>query len=411
MRFHLGLFTGLTLPLLFACPSPAQTAPTAADLGAAYQLFKAGKSTEALIKYKAILAAHPTAELQQQALFWSGIVQESSGLDDDAIASFELLSSTSPGYRWPEVLHKLTMRYHAKGDAAKEKYFLDQLKLRRGASSAQADKARADLLIGDYFKQTGDWTAAYQQFQSIQASYPEHAQDILFQIAYTAHSAGKYTEAITAGQSYVKKYPASPQFEEAAFRVVEDLGYADRYKEALDYLDNLVVNRPDLQTRALVVKADVLLDGLKDPKASNAAAQIVIDANKDPYQVYLAKYRVAWTTLNWLHDMPKARQILTEILPLYPKDNLAIEIASDIASSYNTEGDHAKAALLWREALTKYPCPVPEWDAWIHYMIGHAYMEAGDKDAAKKEWNDLAITHISDSWSDAAKREMKRWAK
>jgi TolA-binding protein len=167
----MGLFTALSLPLLFACPVCAQTtAPTSADLGAAYHLFKVGKSTEALAKYKAILAANPTADLQQQALFWSGIVQESSSMDDDAIASFELLSSTSPDYRWPEVLHKLTMRYHAKGDAAKEKYVLALLKQRRGAATIQTDMARADLLIGDYYKQTGDWSAAYQQFQSIRGA-------------------------------------------------------------------------------------------------------------------------------------------------------------------------------------------------------------------------------------------------
>jgi TolA-binding protein len=412
MRVRLGLVAALSLPLLFVCPVGAQTAPpTAADIAAAYQLYKTGHLPDALARYKAILASNPSSDLQQQALFWQGIVQESTGQNDDATASFETLASVSPDYRWPEVLNKLALKYRAKGDSVKEKYFFDQLQQRRTTSDVHADKARADLLIGDYYKQAGDWSKAYQQFQSIQAAYPEHAQDILFQIAYTAHSAGKYAEAITAGQAYVKQYPDSPQFEEVAFRVVEDLGYADRYKEALDFLDNVAVTRPDLHTRALVAKADVLLDGLKDPKASNAAAQTVIDENKDPYQVYLAKYRIAWTTLYCLHDIPTSRQILTEILPLYPKDNLAIEIASDIASSYNTQGDHAKAAEFWREALTKYPCPVPEWDAWIHYMIGHAFLEAGDTDTTRKEWGDLVVLHADSAWTTIAKRQMQGCSK
>ncbi|HEY3411679.1 MAG TPA: tetratricopeptide repeat protein [Armatimonadota bacterium] len=410
MRVRVRLFTALSLLLLFACPVRAQTtAPTAADLGAAYQLFKAGKATEALAKYKAILAANPKAELQQQALFWSGIVQESSGLDDDAIATFELLSSTSPDYRWPEVLHKLTMRYHAKGDAAKEKYFLDQLKLRRGASSARADRARADLLIGDYFKQTGNWTAAYQQFQSIQSSYPEHAQDILFQIAYTAHSAGKYTEAITAGQSYVNKYPATPQFEEAAFRVVEDLGYADRYKEAIDYLDGMAVSYPNLTARIRVYKAEAIAEGIKDPQASMKIAQQVIDENRDPYQVYLAKYRIAFTLQNQLRQPLKARDILAEILPLYPKDNLAIEIASDIASTYSVQGDYLQAAARYKEALVKYPCPVPEWDAWIRYAIGRQYVLAKDRVSAKKSWDELGQMHPGNEWLQLALKEISTW--
>jgi tetratricopeptide (TPR) repeat protein len=410
MRVRLGCVAALSLPLLFVCPVGAQTAfPTAADISAAYQLYKTGHLPDALAKYKAILASNPSSDLQQQALFWQGIVQESTGQNDDATASFETLASVSPDYRWPEVLNKLALKYRAKGDSVKEKYFFDQLQQRRTTSDVHADKARADLLIGDYYKQAGDWSKAYQQFQSIQASYPEHAQDILFQIAYTAHSAGKYTEAITAGQAYVKQYPDSPQFEEVAFRVVEDLGYADRYKEALDYLDALAVSYPKLTTRAQVAKAEVLAEGIKDPQASMKAAQQVIDENKDPYQVYLAKYRIAFTLQNQLQQPLKARAILAEILPLYPKDNLAVEIASDIASTYSVGGDYLKAVSLYKDALANYPCPVPEWDAWIRYAIGRQYVLAKDRTSARKAWDDLAALHPGNDWLQVAQKEMATW--
>jgi len=410
MRLCLGLLMAFSLPLLFACPICAQTTtPTSSDLGAAYQLYKTGQLTEALAKYKAILASNPSSDLRQQALFWQAIVQESSNLDDDAIASFETLATMSADYRWPEVLHKLTMRYRAKGDSAKEKYFFDLLQQRRAGATVPADKARADLLIGDYYKQAGDWGSAFQQFKQIQSSYPEHAQDILFQIAYTAHSSGKYAEAVTAGQAYVKKYPASAQFEEAAFRVVEDLGYADRYKEALDYLDTLAVTSPRFAARIQVAKAEALAEGIKDPEASMRVAQQVIDENKDPYQVYLAKYRIAFTLQNQLQQPLKAREILTEILPLYPKDNLAVEIASDIASTYSVQGDYLQAAARYKEALSKYPCPVPEWDAWIRYAIGRQYVLAKDRVSARKAWDELGRLHPGNEWLQIAAKEMAAW--
>ncbi|HEY3411602.1 MAG TPA: hypothetical protein VGM51_00950 [Armatimonadota bacterium] len=92
-------------------------------------------------------------------------------------------------------------------------------------------------------------------------------------MAYTAHSAGKYTEAITAGQAYAKKYPDSAQFEEAAFRIVEDLGAVDRHQEALAYLDVLGTLRPDLKARVDVTRADVYAEGTKEVYESNKLAE------------------------------------------------------------------------------------------------------------------------------------------
>lgn len=406
---RLGLLPlAATLSLFLTIPCSARADATT-DLADAYQLFRAGKPAEALAKYQAVLAADSSPEQQSQALFWIGIVQESSDQNDAAIASFEALAALAPNYRWAEVTHKLAMRYKAKDDTARAQYFFDQMRQRRDQETDPKNKARADLLIGDYLKQGGEWGKAFQHFQSIRGLYPDHAEDILFQIAYAGHSAGKYDQAIAAGEEYTQKYRNTSRFEEAAFRLVEDYNYADRFKDSLDFLNTLEVTHPQWRARILLTKADTLEEGHRNHADSNAIAQQVIDENSDPYQAYLAKYRLAWTYLHRQHDVAKARPIFEEIVALYPKDNLAVEIAADIAESYNITGDHRKAAALYADALQKYPCPVQEWDAWIRYMEGHSYLRAKDQEAARTAWTELVVRHKDSSWTALAQKEMAGW--
>ncbi|GEM_PF-3710562 len=404
---RLGLLPLAATIFLFLTVPSSVRADATADLADAYQLFRSGKLTDALAKYQAVLATDSSIEQQSQALFWTGIVQESSVQNDAAISSFEALAALAPNYRWPEVTHKLAVRYRAKDDTAKAQYFFDLLRRRSAQETDPKTKSRADLLIGDYLKQGGEWGKAFQHFQSIRNLYPEHAEDILFQVAYTAHSAGQYDSAIKAGQEYTKTYPDNGRFDEAAFRLVEDLRYANRHQEALAYLDTLCVARPDLMPRIKVTRAEVLAEGLKLVHESNTLAQQIIAENQDPYQVYLAKYRLAFNYLNKLHDVPQARALLTEIVDQYPKDNMAVEIASDIASTYGAEGNYRQAVKLYKDALAKYPCPVPEWDAWIRYMIGHSHLQAEDYPQVREAWLDLIDKHPSNEWAKVAQDEMK----
>ncbi len=113
---RLGLLPLAATIFLFLTVPSSVRADATADLADAYQLFRSGKLTDALAKYQAVLATDSSIEQQSQALFWTGIVQESSVQNDAAISSFEALAALAPNYRWPEVTHKLAVRYRAKDD-------------------------------------------------------------------------------------------------------------------------------------------------------------------------------------------------------------------------------------------------------------------------------------------------------
>jgi len=269
----------------------------------------------------------------------------------------------------------------------------------------------ATKLITAVASSNGDWNKALEKFEAIRAEHPGRVEEVLFNLGMSAHSAGKYAIAIQALDGYTSQYPDNQRFAEAAWRLVEDYTNESRFAEALAFLSRISLSHPKLRTHGTVLRAGLMVEGLNDVEASIELAQSVIDENTDPYEVFLAKNQMGFNYLYLRRDAKKAREFFTQALNAYPKDNLAIEIASDIAASYNLEGKHAEAARLYAEALEKYPCLVDDIAAHVRYMIGDSSAAAGDRSAAKNAWAELAAKHPDSEWTKIAERKQARWEK
>jgi TolA-binding protein len=385
------------------------SADTEQDLKDAYQMIRDGKYEEALAKYRDIRDSDQSPDVQHKCLFWSGIALECLGRNDEAIGNFEALTDVAPEFRWSEVLNKLAVRYRAKGDTATSDAYISQMLERRKGVTDPKEAARADLLIGDCLKLKADWPAALEHYRKMQPLYPEHAEDILFHIGATAHAAKQYDASLQAYREYMGKYGDKPRFEEVALRVMEVYRDAGKPSEAVAHLDRIASEYPNLRGRALIAKCEILADSLGNASASTDLADALAAENSDPYIVYLAKYRAAVNDLYYKRDAGSARAKLVEIVDLYPKDHLAVEIAHDIAFSYYQQGDYLTAAERYLHAIAKYPCPVPSWDALTRYMAGHSYSLAGDRVEAKRVWDDLARRHPDSSWTRQARMEEEAW--
>lgn len=99
-----------------------------------------------------------------------------------------------------------------------------------------------------------------------------------------------------------------------------------------------------------------------------------------------------------------------EIVDLYPKDHLAVEIAHDIAFSYYQERDYLTAAERYLHAIARYPCPVASWDALTRYMAGYSYSLAGDRVEAKRAWDELRRRHPDSSRTRQERMAEEAWA-
>jgi tetratricopeptide (TPR) repeat protein len=385
-------------------------ADTQQDLRDAYQLVRDGRFLDAIAKYQAIMGTDTARDVQCQCLFWTGIAYEGLEKDDEPIAAWQRLVALDPDYRWPEVLYRLAVHTRRKGDKGGATAYIQRLKDRRRLEPDPKLAMRSDLLLGCWLETTEAWDDGLSHYQSMRPLWPSEDQDILYHIAFCAHRAGKSDAALAAIKEYVGKYRDNARFGEVALKAVEVYRADAKFKEALDYLDQLLADEPRLRGRILVTKSEVLVDGFKDAEGSIAAARQVVAEDSDPYVVYLAKYRIGVAYLYFQHKSIEGRLQLLEIVDQYPKDNLAIEIAHDIAYSYYQQGDYTTAAQRYLDALAKYPCRVPSWEALTRYMAGHSYNCAGDRAKAAEVWTELAKKFPDSAWTRQALDEEDAWA-
>ncbi|HEY3414333.1 MAG TPA: tetratricopeptide repeat protein [Armatimonadota bacterium] len=169
MRFHLGLFTGLTLPLLFVCAAAAPClADASSDLKAGQDLMRAAKYDEAIVLFSSVVASGDSAFAPKGQLCIGIVLQEQK--------------------KYPESISALKL--------GAEKY-------------PTAVGVRREMLyrLGEVYSLTGDTASAIAVYQSIAVQYPSDAANADYRLARTYLGMKKYTEAIDLLKRSIAAHP------------------------------------------------------------------------------------------------------------------------------------------------------------------------------------------------------------
>lgn len=155
---------------------------------------------------------------------------------------------------------------------------------------------------------------------------------------------------------------------EAERMIAACLGGKKQFQQAMDVLDQLIINHPD------------------NP--------VVMQAKNDKAMVLLAGFGKA----------SEARQLLSDLVSAYPDNASVVEWKFNIGMCYYTENNWSSARSTFASLYTNYP--ESDWHVQAKYTEGDCCMQMNDKDGAKAAFNEVADKFPGTSWADEANKRL-----
>ena len=378
-----------------------------------------------------LIGQEPAAE----AYYWIGLCDEAQGKVDQAISDFTKQISLFPASRrTPPAMLKLGERYQDKGQydlalqqfttvlasspenapraqlligicyQVQKKYSEAIAALRKGIESfptANGTVKEMKYRLGECYRESGRWDDGIALYKALAVDYPEDAARHKFDLGICYQGKGDYEQAITLYKEVSTGYPDSPKAKEALLRVDECLRAQGNYDEELAYLQKLYDEDAELRADAILRKAEVLDERLRDYGQAVAELQRLVAEHPGSPLAVEAQARIAAVTLYGLRDIARARLLLQDFIAEHPEYDGMIFVKEDLAYCSYAEAKYLEAAKLYQEA---YECK-DVGDGWrpsILYMIADCHMRANDVAKAKETLQKLMDTYGGSRWAGLA---------
>ncbi|HEY3414329.1 MAG TPA: tetratricopeptide repeat protein [Armatimonadota bacterium] len=431
MRFHLGLFAALTLPLLFVCAAAAPClADAGSDLKSGQDLMKAGKYDDAIVLFSAVVkTADPTLAPKGQLCI--GIALQEKKSYAESITALKIGIQTYPNAERVrrEMLYRLGEVYGITGDNAGAIETYQSIAAQYPADSANADLRLAHVffemkkypeaiallkiriaahpdagntlmelsfLLGQCYRENGDLKSAVDIYQSLGTQYPAKADRAFLELGICLQLQEQYADAQDAFQKSVDTGNGASN--EARLRIDEVLRSEKKYQEEIAYLDKLYAEAPELRADALTRQAEVMsvcLAGMSDVKSAIEKLQQVIEEFPGSPLAVEAQARIAGIQVNNLKEFATAESGLRHFMVKYPDYPALIVVAHDLAFCSYFQKNYTTAAALFIDA-TKLK-EIGNYIPVCLYMAADCYMRTRDYRNAKFYFDRLISKYPAES--------------
>ncbi|MER3522799.1 MAG: hypothetical protein C4326_01690 [Ignavibacteria bacterium] len=210
------------------------------------------RSASAIERFRAIINEYPHTEFAARSAFQIGMIQYSRYFDlDAALASFTIVQQSSvPALQYDAAI-KIGEVLTAKGDTTGAMQWFRTVIAAPNATPDQQDEATYRLAEVQYFN--GNFSEALKTLEAVSTNLKaDYANDALLLLAFLQENTltapaplkefaradflarqKKYTEAITALQFLIEKYPQVLFVDDALLRIASLQTLAARYNDAL----------------------------------------------------------------------------------------------------------------------------------------------------------------------------------
>ncbi len=365
--------------------------------------FRAAQYDKAVLAYQHILEAYPDDAASSYARLRIAQSYYNAKNIPQAIAAFTDVLNNSPGEKEEkEVLDYLTqMLYQPESkDAA--------LKALESLAASQVSNpigAKAELGLGLYFFETGDYTSAVQ---NLEEAIPNLSQDkdirnAQYDLAQSYYSLKRYEDAQRAYERFTENYPDDPRFRAALFRMGTSAFNLKNFEKAASAFHQLAAQYPKSHYAALALyNSSLAYRKLGDWEAAALALKNYINLYPAQAQKSSAASELA-SVYEQERDYAKAIKDLKSVRSSMKSDDPAFLATSlEIAKDDKAMGDEADS-LKEYQAIEASPLKDNSYRLNALADLGRYYEDQKNWALAAKTYDELASSASDPSWRDPAR--------
>ncbi len=266
-----------------------------------------------------------------------------------------------------------------------------------------ADKVLYEL--GWAFKSQEKHAEAVPVFQRLASEFPESgfAAEAWFHVGEGAYDAKKYSDAVAAYESSLGKKPSDELAEKATYKLGWSQFQQKQYADALKSFDQQLASYPagPLAADGLFMKAECLFrqDNFKEALPAYQAAAKAKASSPTIEQLTLLH---GGQSASQLKDWKTAQELLSQIPEKHPQSPVLAEAHYELGWASHQAGDSEAALKDYAVAAEKSRDHV---GARARFMMGEVHFEKKDYDTAIREFTTAMFQYGGDN----ASSETKNW--
>lgn len=302
--------------------------------------YRLGQLNKARPILKAVANQETDQQIKGEALYYLGKLNTDAKQWDAATKAYERLSNEAPNSAFaPFGQYQLAAVYVGQGKL--EKAALIFITIGDDQNATPPMQMDALYRAGESYDKLGWHEAAVRSYEKLKTRFPksDYARRADYGLAWSLYRSGKYDQAITSINAFVKQYPNS------------------KLKNGLDYL-----------------KGNCYLKKKDHPKAESLF-QAVIDQHPGTEHARQAQYKMAISLIE--HDQgAAAREILIPMTRVKPANATTGDATFLLATLHMDAQEYAEAALQFLRVVEQYPNS--EFHVESLYKLGESYALTGD---------------------------------